>query len=228
MIAQYPDSQAATLVGLKNNMPCILPHVIFINCRILVESVLSGGGDLGPIVLKSKAVLAEKLRRGPLDRRWRVFSLGRGGDGATEGYPMDPKASAGREAKGELVASEPRRCLVLDTREDGEASFAGSPVFTGFLLRSLPSMLPSSSVLDTDAECSLRPFDTCDLDLGERGSCCPLLADLLTDVVLGSGVTTLMEATCSAPDNTAPCLSTVEDLLLECRLTFFELFSIRL
>ena len=202
--------------------------MIFINCRILVESVLSAGGDRAPIVFKSTAVVAEKLRRGVFVKTWRVFSLGRGGDCAMEGYPMLPKKSAGREVKAEPVASDPKRCRVLDTREEGDASLGGSLVFAGLSLRRLLSMVPSSSVLDTDAECSLRPFDSRDLDLGERGSCKPLLDAFLRDDVLGSGVTILIMLSCSVSEKTTPCLSTVEDLLLERRSTFFELPSVRL
>ena len=152
-------------------MPCILPHVIFINCRILAESVLSEAGDWLPRVFKSRAVLAEKLRRGVFDKRCRVFSLGRGGDCDTEGYPIELKKSAGREVNAELVAKEPKRCRVLDIKDDGDASLGRSPAFDGLSLRLL-SMVPSSSVFDTEAECSLR---MCDLDLGERGSSLSLL-----------------------------------------------------
>lgn len=85
---------------------------------------------------------------------------------------MELKKSAGRELKAELVAKEPKRCRVLETREDGDASLGRSPVFGGLSVRRLISMVPSSSVFDTEAECSLRIRD---LDFGERGSSFALL-----------------------------------------------------
>lgn len=81
-------------------------------------------------------------------------------------------------------------------------------------------MVPSSSVFDTEAECSLRIRD---LDFGERGSSLPLLWGFLAETVLGSGVTILIAVSGSESEKTIPCLSTVEDLLLDRLLTFFEL-----
>jgi hypothetical protein len=132
------------------------------------------------------------------------------------------------------VASDPRRWRVLDTRDDGEASL-GDWVSPGLLIRPsfrrLFSILPSSSVFDTEAECSLCPFDICDLDFGDRGSCSSLLEDTWADAFLGSGVTTLMVESCSESEKTFPCLSAAEDLLLGRLFTFFEVVggaSIRL
>jgi hypothetical protein len=43
LIAQYPDVQAVVVAVRKERIPCILPQVVFINCRIFVASVLERG-----------------------------------------------------------------------------------------------------------------------------------------------------------------------------------------
>lgn len=45
-MAQYPEDQFLVLAGRKNNSPCIRPHVVFISCNIVLESLLIGGERL--------------------------------------------------------------------------------------------------------------------------------------------------------------------------------------
>ena len=75
----------------------------------------------------------------------------------TDGNPIEPILSAGLWAKGALVAMDSILCLVLLMKEFGEASAPKSTLdFDDLLLRLRRSKGASSSVFDTEADCSLR------------------------------------------------------------------------
>jgi hypothetical protein len=44
-MAQYPDVQAVVEAVRKDRIPCILPQVVFINCRIFVASAPERGEE---------------------------------------------------------------------------------------------------------------------------------------------------------------------------------------
>ena len=55
LMAQYPVVQVAEPEGRKDKIPCILPHVVFIRVRILLESELMVGDRIDGSIMYALA-----------------------------------------------------------------------------------------------------------------------------------------------------------------------------
>jgi hypothetical protein len=90
LMAQYPDVQAVVEAVRKDRIPCILPQVVFINCRIFVASAPERGEEN-----ESWFCAPPATRPAALLSRWRgtVWLLYFGV--SIDGKPMDDEGSSG-------------------------------------------------------------------------------------------------------------------------------------
>lgn len=125
LIAQYPEAHVLEADVRKDRIPCILPHVVFINCRIFLASVdddESGAPGLAAIGF----LMGDRGRDNGLAVRWRREDCASGaGLGIIDGKPIEVESTplsccTGGDCK------EPTRFRFLDVSVSGDFSLKRS------------------------------------------------------------------------------------------------------
>lgn len=102
-------------------MPCILPQVVFINCKIRLASVAED--DRVALRLNESGLrMGDSVRAYDLGARRRRLcdSSSSAGDGMMEGKPMEVESSSLSRNVEEF--KDPRRCRVFETGDVGDFS----------------------------------------------------------------------------------------------------------
>ena len=126
LIAQYPDDHEVVGEVRKDRIPCILPQVVFINCKILFASVVEEGKPGALRLLEVGFRMGDNVRDcGFATRRRLELNCGScGGDDIIEGKPIEEEVSS--FARNGDDWREPIRCRVFETSDVGDFSCAGS------------------------------------------------------------------------------------------------------
>lgn len=110
------------MVGVrKDRIPCILPQVVFISCKIRFASVAED--DRVAFRLNETGFrMGDNVREFDLGIRRRLVcdSKSDEGDGMIEGKPIEAESSSFSENVEEF--KEPRRCRVFETGDVGDLS----------------------------------------------------------------------------------------------------------
>lgn len=125
LIAQYPEDHVPVAEVRKESIPCILPHVVFINCRIFLASVeVDANGVPGFIAIGF--LMGERGRDDGITIFCRSFRDcgSSGGEGMIDRYPIEEGSSSSSWRDGEC--SEPTRGRTFNSHGVGDFSLKRS------------------------------------------------------------------------------------------------------